>query len=94
MINEIVNDYVEYLKVDLTKEVILDSWFITLHISGCHVLVTPGVVGPCEPLKICLRMHCHFACVLLQEYTFNIGNTPYAQFLCHIVTWKLTKGDY
>lgn len=29
MINEIVNDYLEYLKVDLTKEVILDLWFIT-----------------------------------------------------------------
>jgi len=29
MINEIVTDYLEYLKVDLTKEVILDLWFIT-----------------------------------------------------------------
>jgi hypothetical protein len=46
MINEIVNDYLEYLKVDLTKEVILDLWFITLHISSCHVLVTPCVEGP------------------------------------------------
>jgi len=47
MINEIVNDYVEYLKVDLTKEVILDLWFITLHISSCHVLVSPCVEDPC-----------------------------------------------
>jgi hypothetical protein len=47
MINEIVNDYLEYLKVDLTKEVILDLWFITLHISSCRVLVTPCVEGLC-----------------------------------------------
>ena len=45
-------------------------------------------------VKICLRLHCHFAGVLLQEHTFNVRNIPYAQFLCHSVTWKLTKGDY
>jgi hypothetical protein len=40
MINEIVNDYVEYLKVDLTKEVILHLWFITLNIASYHILIT------------------------------------------------------
>jgi hypothetical protein len=47
MIDEIVSDYLEYLKVDLTREVILDLRFITLHITSCNVLVAPCVEGTC-----------------------------------------------
>jgi hypothetical protein len=47
MINEIANDYLEYLKVDLSKEVALNLRFIISHISSCHVLVTACVEGLC-----------------------------------------------
>jgi hypothetical protein len=39
MIDEIVNDYVEYLKVDLTKEVMFVTWFTHFFIMHYSVLV-------------------------------------------------------
>jgi hypothetical protein len=49
-------------------------------------------IRQCTAKKL-LRIYCCFACELLQEHTFYIADIPNAQFLCHIITWKLTPSS-
>lgn len=51
MINEIVNDYIEYLKVDVTKEVMLQLIIHIYSISCVILVITVSIVAQIDSDK-------------------------------------------
>jgi hypothetical protein len=71
MINEIVNDYIEYLKVDVTKEVMLQLIIHIYSISCVILVITVSIVAQIDMVVIKREVMCVRSCGRLKfcQYT-------------------------